>query len=214
LPQAAAIRYVEELLRHGQYHAAAEVWTYLRRTGVLAGDPASNLIYNPGFERPPLREGFDWHLQPQTYLIVDPADRDAHSGEHALRMDFTVPDNSGYEPAYQFVSVVPGQTYLLSAYVRAEHITSDSGPRLRIEDPQCSSCLSLATEGTVGTRDWHRLEAQFTAPPSSEVIRLSLWRPRSRTFPMEISGQFWLDDVSLRPISQSETQAAAQAPQP
>jgi hypothetical protein len=31
---------------------------------------------------------------------------------------------------------------------------------------------------------------------------------------MEISGQFWLDDVSLRPISADEIQAAARVPQP
>ncbi len=214
LPQAAATRYVEELLRYRRYHAAAEVWTYLRRTGVVAGNPASNLVYNGGFEQPPLNDGFDWHLQPQTYLNVDIADPHARSGERALRLDFTVPDNADYEPAYQFVSVAPGQAYLLSAWARAEHITSDSGPRLRVEDPQCPACLSLASEGTVGTQGWRRLEAQFTTPLTAEMIRLSLWRPRSRSFPMEISGQFWLDDVSLHPISAGDTQAAARAPQP
>ncbi len=217
LPQTAATRYVEELLRHRQYRPAVEVWTYLQRAGVVTGDastPAANLVFNGGFEQPLLRDGFDWHLQQLTYLSVDAADRDAHGGEHALRLDFTVPDNSEYEPAYQFVPVIPGQTYLLSAYVRAEHIASDSGPRLRVEDPQCRDCLVVATEGIVGTRGWQRVEAQFTAPASAEVIRLSVWRPRSRSFPMEISGQFWLDDVSLRTISADETQAAARVPQP
>lgn len=217
MPQAAATRYVEELLRHRQYHAAAQVWTYLRQAGIVAGDtsaPAASLVFNGGFEQPSLRNGFDWHLQQQTYLSVDAADPHSRSGRRALRLDFTVPDNSEYEPAYQFVPVAPGQAYLLSAYVRAEHITSDSGPRLRVEDPQCAACLSLASEGTVGTQGWHRVEARFTAPPAAEVIRLCLWRPRSRSFPMEISGQFWLDDVSLRPVSAGETQAAAQAPQP
>lgn len=213
-PHAAATRYVEELLRYGQYHAAAEVWTYLRQTGVVGGNPASSLVYNGGFEQPPLKAGFDWHLQPHTYLSVDSADQEAHSGQHALRLDFTVPDNSEYEPAYQFVPVAPGQTYMLSAFVRAAHLTSDSGPRLRVEDPQCPACLSIASADTVGTQGWHRVEAQFTTPASAEVIRLSVWRPRSRSFPMEISGQFWLDDVSVRPISAGETQAAAQAPQP
>jgi hypothetical protein len=214
VPQTAATRYVEELLRYRQYHAAAEVWAYLRQKGVVAPNPASNLVYNGDFEQPPLKEGFDWHLRPQTYLSVDAANRVAHSGERALRLDFTVPDNSEYEPAYQLVPVVPGKTYLLSAWTRAEHIASDSGPRLRVEDPQCPACLSIVSEGSVGTRSWRRVEAQFTAPASAEVIRLSVWRPRSRSFPMEISGQFWLDDVSLLPTSVDETQAAATVPQP
>ena len=215
LPPAAAVRYVEELLRYRQYRAAAEVWTYLRRSGTVTDDAsAANLVFNGGFERPPLRNGLDWHLQQQSYLSADPADPRARSGRRALRLDFTVPDNSEYEPAYQFVPVVPGQAYLLSAYARAEHLTSDSGPRLRVEDPQCPACLIVASEGTVGTQGWRRLEARFTTPPAADVIRLSLWRPRSRTFPMEISGQFWLDDVSLRPIAAGETHAAARIPQP
>ena len=211
LPQSAATRYVEELLRYRQYHAAAEVWGYLQQKGVVARNPASNLVYNGGFEQPPLRDGFDWHLRPQTYLSVDTAAGEAHGGQRALRLDFTVPDNFEYEPAYQFVPVLPGKTYLLSAWARAEHIASDSGPRLRVEDPQCNACFSIVCEGTVGTQSWRRVQAQFTAPASAEVIRLSVWRPRSRSFPMEISGQFWLDDVSLRPISMDET---PRVPQP
>jgi hypothetical protein len=29
-------------------------------------------------------------------------------------------------------------------------------------------------------------------------VRVSVWRPRSRVFLMEISGSFWLDTVSIR----------------
>ncbi|HEV2118272.1 MAG TPA: hypothetical protein VGR48_19705 [Terriglobales bacterium] len=217
LPPAAATRYVEELLRYRHYHAAVKVWTYLRQAGTVTGGdslPTANLVFNGGFEQTPLKHGLDWHLQTQTYMRVDSGDRRAHGGRRALRVEFTVPDNSEYEPAYQFVPVAPRQSYILSAYVCSEDITSDSGPRLRVLDPQCPACLGLSVEGTVGTQSWRRVEAQFTVPPATEVIRLSLWRPRSRSFPMEISGQFWLDDVSLRPISRGETQAAVRALQP
>ena len=128
----------------------------------------------------------------------DPA---AHSGSRALRIDFTVPRNSDYELAYQFVPVVPGRTYQLSAYVKSQAITSDSGPRLRVLDQNCAACLEVTTEGSSGTTDWHPVTTQFTTGPTTDLIRLSIWRPRGRSYPMEISGQAWFDDISLHPIS-------------
>lgn len=207
LPMASASDYVEQLLRGGHYRAAAEVWARLRDRGAVGGSSAPSLLYNGGFERTPLQAGFDWHFQQQTYLTVDFADPGAHSGARALRLEFTVPDNSDYELAFQFVPVTPGQTYVLSAQVRSEDITSDSGPRLRVQDPQCPACLSLASAGTVGTQAWHAVELEFTAPAAAEVIRVSLWRPRSRSFPMTISGRVWVDDVSLRPLNASRSAA-------
>lgn len=194
LPLSAADDYVEQLLRHGHYGAAAAAWARLR-----PGTEEGNLAFNGGFEQAPLEAGFDWHFQPQTYLAINFADAGAHSGRHALRLDFTAPANAEYEPAYEFVRVRPGQSYTLSAWVRSASLTSDSGPRLQVVDPQCPACLSLASAGTVGTRAWQQVAVQFTAPPAAQVVRLSLWRPRSRSFPMEISGQFWLDDVAVRP---------------
>ncbi len=201
LPLAPALRFVETLLRCGHYRAASQVWRHLKRSGVVAGGSPASLVFNGGFEQPLLAEGLDWHLPPQKYLAADLAGTGAHSGGYALHLDFTVPENAEYEPAYQFVAVTPGESYTLSAWVRSQNLTSDSGPRLRVEDPRCPACLSLASAGTVGTQSWQRVELRFAAPATAEMIRLSLWRPRSRSFPMEISGQFWLDDVSLQPTS-------------
>lgn len=200
LPKEPLAGYVELLLRSGDYATAVDAWMYLRRTEAagIPKSPDGNLVFNGDFESVPLQGGFDWHFPQHKYLEVDFADLRAHGGQHALRLDFTVPNNSEYEPAYQFISVTPGQGYILSAYVRSENLTSDSGPRLLLSDPQCQTCLRVETADTVGTVGWHQVGVHFTAPPTAQVLRLSVWRPRSRSFPMDISGQFWLDDVSLR----------------
>ncbi len=204
IPAAAAKSFVERLLGAGRYREAGDVWKRLQFANAdsdSARSAPNNLVFNGGFEQEPLNGGFDWRYQPQTYVGVDFADRGAHTGSHALRVDFTVPANSDYEPVYQLVSVVPGQTYAFTGYARSDRITSDSGPRLRVSDPQCSTCLNAFSDGVTGTTDWHALEVRFVAPPTAEVVRVSVWRPRSRSFPQEISGQFWLDDVTLRPIA-------------
>jgi len=112
-----------------------------------------------------------------------------------------VAQNNEFELTYQLVPVVPETTYELTAYVESKTITSDSGPRLRVVDPECVACLDVATPGTTGTTDWHQVTTQFTTGQKTDVVRLSLWRPRSRSYPMEISGQSCFDDISLHRAS-------------
>jgi tetratricopeptide (TPR) repeat protein len=197
IPVAAVSSYVDKLLDGGRYEQAAAVCRYAEE---LLGRGTQNLVFNGNFEHDPLEAGCDWRFWQQPYITLDFSDRAAHSGTRAFRTDFTVPQNSEYELAHQYVPVVPGQTYRLSAYVRSQAITSDSGPRLRVQDPKCVTCLDVSTPGTSGTTDWHLIETKFTADPTAEMIRLSIWRPRGRSFPMEIEGQIWFDDVSLVPL--------------
>ena len=39
--------------------------------------------------------------------------------------------------------------------------------------------------------------ASFTTGPQTRRLKLSVWRPHSRTFPTEITGHFWLDAICL-----------------
>lgn len=202
IPLPDAVPYIDRLLSSRRYTDAAEVWRYAVSGSAVGksirGDDG-NLAFNGGFERESMNAGFDWRDKPQPYVIVDSSDSPAHSGLRALRVDFTVPANDNYEPLYELVPVIPGQSYQLRGYVRSEGITSDSGPRLRITDPQCPACLDVATEGAVGTSNWHELGLRFTPGEQTRVVQLSIWRPRSRVFPMEISGRAWFDDISIWP---------------
>lgn len=212
IPIAITTPYIERLLVAGHYHEAAGVWAYLLGENDPGEKPVSgerNLVFNGGFERDPLNAGFDWRFWQQPYLTTDFADHSAHSGGHAFRTDFTVPRNSEYELAYQLIPVAPGQEYELTAYVKSEAITSDTGPRLRVLDAKCAVCLDAATPGTSGTAGWHQVTTQFTTGAKTDMVRLSLWRPRGRSYPMEISGQVWFDDISLRLISSSTQKTVA-----
>ena len=194
--------YLEHLIVTRAYQRATAVWHDLEIRGIVKqadGDP-SNLVFNGGFEQSPLNAGFDWRYQQEPYLDIDFADSEAYAGTRALRLDFTVSHNKEYQPVDQLVPVEANQPYLLTAYVRSKDITSDSGPRLRVIDPNCPTCLNVTTETTVGTTSWHKITLNFSTGLKTQLVRLSVWRPRSRTFPMGITGSFWLDDVSLRPV--------------
>ncbi len=204
LPLALAEPYLDRLLDLGRNREAFSVWQDLQRLGIVekpaAGDQ-DNLVFNGDFEQVPLNAGFDWRYREAPYPSLDFLDPAAYQGVRCLRLDFTVKRNEDYEPVYQIVPVVPHQEYLLMAYVRSENITSDSGPRLRVMDIVCPDCLNVSSETTVGTTLWHVVSLRFSTGAPTQFVRLSVWRPRSRTFPTEITGSFWLDAVSLKPVS-------------
>ena len=203
--------YVDGLLAAGEISQAAVVWQQLEQVGVVpknAGDKR-NLVYNGDFIHEPLNAGFDWRTPTSPYVETDFNDPSGPHGLHCLRVDYAAGKNLESEPVYEFVPVTPGQKYTLQAYVRSENITSDSGPRLRIVDPQCPGCLDISSATTVGTTSWHALTVDFTTAQHTRVARLSIWRARSRTFPMEISGSFWLSDVSITAVGSQAREATS-----
>lgn len=175
-----------------------------------AADP-SNLLFNGGFETVPLNWGFDWRYRSTPFVESGPSATTFHTGARCWRLAFTAPVNGDYESVWQMVPVRPNQGYVLSAFVRSESITSDSGPRLRVVDPFCEACTNLTTEGTVGTTPWHLIQARFATTSPTRFVKVSLWRPRSRSFPSEIQGQFWLDDVSLKDAGTAQDSAAVRS---
>jgi hypothetical protein len=175
------------------------VWRDLERLGVVAvaDSRAGGMVYNGGFERPPSGAGLDWRFNPQPFASLTISNL-AHGGSHSFEVQFTGDQNREYEPIFEVVPVEPGRSYALSAFVRSQAITSDAGPRLRVQDLSCSaSCLDVATPDTLSTTLWHAVGVSFATQPETHFVRLSIWRPRSRGYPSGIGGAFWVDDVSI-----------------
>lgn len=189
--------YVERLIHSGQLEDAASAWSDLERLGVIGKPDSGNLVFNGGFEQAPLNSGFDWRNPDASYVAVDFAAPAAYQGRRCLRLDF-MGTNADFEPVFQWVPVAPHQRYLLTAEARSENISSDSGPRLRVLDAGCPACLDVSSDMAVGTAPWRRLSIEFMTGNDTRLVKVSIWRPHSRTFPMEITGHFWLDAVCLK----------------
>ena len=212
-PFSAAKPYLERLLDLARIGEAESVWHGLQRLRIVATPAradAADLIFNGDFEQLPINAGFDWRWpDPNAYLAIDFAAPGAYHGMHCLRIDFTVSRNEEYEPVAEFVRVFPNRSYRVEAYVRSEDITSDSGPRLRVSDTQFGSFPDVVSETIVGTTTWHPLRLDFSTGSQTQFIELSVWRPRGRLFPTEISGTFWMDQVSLKDIGPAASENAA-----
>ena len=203
--------YIGHLIEIGRVEEAQSAWRDLEGLGVIpAADAGGNLVYNGDFEHTPLNAGLDWQDHVGHYIALDYSDEAAYTGKRCLRIDFTVSRNEEYQPVNQLVPVPPNQACLLTAFVRSQDITSDSGPRLQVwVHPQGPTVMS---ETTVGTTPWHQLSLKFCTGPDTKLVQLSVIRVRARTFPTEITGSFWLDTVVLKalgPASESACGASA-----
>jgi hypothetical protein len=200
-PLPLATPYIEHLLELGRVEEAQAAWQDLEKLGVIpkpAANEEGNFVYNGDFEQTPLTTGLDWRNRVGPYIALDFSDEAAYTGKRCLRIDFTVSRNEEYLPIYQLVPVSPNQAYLLTAYVRSQDITSDSGPRLQVLDTVHPRGPNVVSETTVGTTLWHQISLKFCTGPDTKLVQLSVLRARGRTFPTEITGSFWLDRVVLK----------------
>ena len=214
--------YLNHIIDLGREREATAVWRDLERLRVIQAPdslPAvgasespsrqeANLVFNGGFESEPLNYGFDWRYQAQPFVSAGLSTTGPHGGAACLRIEFTAPRNDECEPLYQVVAVAPNQDYEVSAFVRTEEINSGSGPRLRVVDPFCFNCLHVDAEAPLEAASWRPVRLQFATGPATQWVKLSIWRPRSRAYPSEIKGVFWLDDVRLAPAPHPPAEVA------
>lgn len=193
--------FMDNLIDHDRLQDASVVWGDLEHAGVVPPPSApgsANLLYNPGFESTPLDTGFDWRLSDSSDLVFEFTDESPHQRRKSLRIDFSVGRNADYDLVSQIVQVQPNTSYDLTAYVRSESLTSDSGPRLRVVELDCGSCNPATSDQTQGTTQWHQVDAPFLTHPQTQLVRVSFWRPQAPTALGDITGTVWLDDLTLR----------------
>jgi hypothetical protein len=131
-------------------------------------------------------------------LAFDFSAPSAYKGAKCLRIDFAVGRNADYDLLNQVVRIKPNTRYQLTAYVRSDNLTSDSGPRLRVVEMGCGDCVARTSEPTLGTTPWHPIDVEFMTQPQTQAVRISFWRPQNQPYPRDITGTVWLDDVTLR----------------
>lgn len=203
-PDLAWVRpFLDMLIDHDQIDDARKVWDDLQHASIvpaMQGGDAANLLYNGGFEREPLNTGFDWRSSDSPDLIFDWSDSSAYQGSKCLHIDFPLGRNAEYELVNQVVPIRPNTSYQVTAYVRSQDLTSDSGPRLRVIQLGCADCDVRTSEPTVGSTPWHPVDVEFLTRPQTQAIRVSFWRPVDHVTSRDITGSVWLDDVTLRAV--------------
>ncbi|MGH9714550.1 MAG: tetratricopeptide repeat protein [Candidatus Acidiferrales bacterium] len=195
--------FLDELIREDRAEDAGRVWREaLTAAGVPHDEPMHNsLVWNGDFAREFLNGGLDWRwVAPPGVAIDFDAAPPAH-GAHSVRLDFGGGSNIELTEPLQFIPVEPGRTYDFHAYMRTEGITTESGIRFSLTDPNHSDGAHLVTENFMGSHVWTDVDGDITTSAETHFLLLRLFRIPSRMFDNKLSGTVWIADVSLVPAS-------------
>jgi hypothetical protein len=196
-----ALPYFDALIRYKEVSRLPESWAVLAKrfpAQIQGLAPGMNLITNGGFEFDILNGGLDWRVIPTEGVVVDPSSSGAFEGRRALRIVFDGSRNIDFGHVFQYLPVQPNTRYRFSVQVRAEGITTDSGPRLQLCDAYNVGQVFASTENLRGTSNWSEEDAEFTTRSDTRLLLVRVVRPASARLDNRIAGTEWIDGVSLQ----------------
>ena len=204
-PLARVYSFFEELIRADRSAEARSAWRQaLASAGLPHDEPGGeNLVWDGNFVHNFINAGLDWRWQPllDAEMSVDP--EPAPNGSRAIRIDFNGGSNLLISAPAQFVPVEPRRRYHFHGYIRTEGITTESGMRFYITDPNHNGALSVETDNLTGSHSWTPAEADFETGPDTHFLLVELYRAESRLFENKIEGTVWIADISVTPLSGS-----------
>jgi tetratricopeptide (TPR) repeat protein len=200
------VAFIDEFFRQRRIAEGAHAWS--EAVSMMKNppppDPADSLIWDGSFESGYSGGGFAWHFIPVTadvQIAFDPSEK--HSGTQSLRLLFNGHRNLSFEDACHNINPVPGQRYLLSAWVKTQQLTSSEGIRLQVFVYAAGSNQQpVVTEEVHGTQPWKQLQLSWVDPPGAEFGSVCVKRYMSGMPGSNIQGAAWIDDVSLVPANE------------
>src|SRR5271170_3892424 len=199
LPQ--AFPFLDELILVDRSADAKQVWVEAVTAAGLAQDEPLNhsLVWNGGFSRDFDNGGLGWRWSPSPGASIDFDSAPPSYGVRTVRLDFGGGSNLDVTEPMQYVPVEPNRTYHFHAYMRTEEITTESGMRFSLVDPNHDNAVNALTENFVGSHTWTAVDLDVTTGPETHFLLLRLLRSGSRLFENKLSGTVWIADVSLVP---------------
>jgi len=165
-----------------------EVWLARDESAIQLPTPPG-LIPNASFEKQTDNKPDGW--EPQIYS--GDAEFDCVRGGHSGQWCVTIASQSGTDAGWlASATVEPHSKYRLSAWIKTENISADSGRGALLN---LHNIQPLQTPAVTGTKDWNRVEIVFNSGDNSIVeinCLLGGWGLST--------GTAWYDDVQLELI--------------
>jgi hypothetical protein len=193
---------VGALLSNGDYDAARRIWDQGTSTMDLPPliQPQGSVLWDPSFESGISNHVFAWSYKPLdqgVHTELDPAEK--LSGKQSLRLTFDGEHNPNLEIACSLGVVTPGLKYLFSAWVKTKDLTGDEGIRFQLRSVGNVQAPIVTTKDSRGTSPWSFVEQEWTAGPGVHRVGVCATREPSTNADVRISGDAWIDDVTLVP---------------
>jgi tetratricopeptide (TPR) repeat protein len=195
--------FFDELIHEDRADDARRAWLEALAAAGLPHDepPGRNLVWNGNFAQDFENGGLDWRWTPPMGVTMEVDFELAPNGSHAIRLDFNGGSNLGIDEPSQYVPVEPNRAYHFHGYMRTEQITTESGMRFSVTDPNHAGAINVLADNFTGSRAWTSVDADLTTGPATHVLLVRLFREPSRLFENKLEGTVWIADVSLTPSS-------------
>jgi tetratricopeptide (TPR) repeat protein len=191
--------FFEQLIREDRADDARRVWREALGAASLPHDepPNQNLMWNGNFAQDFGNGGLDWRWTPLSGVTIDVDSAPGPTGSRAISVDFNGGSNPAiYEPS-EYVPVEPNRNYHFHGYMRTEGITTESGMRFSVTDPNHNGAVNVLTDNLTGSHVWTPVDADLTAGPATHFLLVRLFREPSRLFENKLEGTVSIADISL-----------------
>jgi hypothetical protein len=192
------LRFIDFLIGGGEMEKALGEWDDFVKVsrGTQGSRPAGEFLWNGNFELPIENGGFDWRVGKVEGVRIFRDTDIKWLGDASLSVHFDGQTNPGVTIAQQIVPVEPGKRYKLTGYVKTETLTTRNGIVLGVSALPCDP-FGMKTEPVTGTTMWKKVELEFTVPPVCKSVRVTVVREKSDMFDGKISGDAWIDALSM-----------------
>jgi Flp pilus assembly protein TadD len=195
-------KFVGALQAHRDYDAARQVWDQGTSTMDLPPliQPRDSVLWDPSFESGLSNLSFAWFFHPLAEGVHTEIDTtEKLSGKQSLRLTFDGKHNPSADVACSWGVVTPGTKYLFSGWVKTKNITGDQGVRFHLKAIGNNQIPLSVTREIHGTTPWTFIEQEWTAAPGVRGVLVCISREPSTNPDIHISGDAWVDDVTLVP---------------
>jgi tetratricopeptide (TPR) repeat protein len=203
VPLAQTFPFFDELIQDDRSVDAKQVWIEALTAAGLPHEEliSHSLVWNGEFRRDFDNGGLGWRWNSpwDVTMNFDPAP--LSHGVRAVRLDFGGGRNLDLSEPAQYVPVEPGRVYHFHAYMRTEEITTESGMRFSIVDPNHDGAVNALSDNFTGTHPWTAAEMDVATGSTTHFLLVQLLRTGSRLFDNKLRGTVWIADVSLVPAA-------------
>ena len=197
-------RLVDTLLAAGEDADARRIWDQGIATQSLPPllQPQGSVIWDPSFESGLSNASFAWYFQPVVQGVRTTFDSTQKlSGAQSLRISFDGKQNPNLDIACTFGIVAPGTHYLFSGWIKTQELTTNQGISFRVRGLGKDSAPPVDSREIHGTTPWTFIDIPWTVGPEIRRVQVCVHRDPSDNPDVRISGNAWVDDVTLVPQS-------------
>ena len=185
-------KYLNNLILNNEIEAAIVV-----AQQYFPGIEIKETILNAGFESEIIDGGFHWNFREHNSVNHSIDTEISFEGENSLKIEFTGGENVDYQHVKQIIPVEPGTTYKVTAYWRAQGITTRTTPYIELAAMNSSYRAVTRSESKRGNWSWKEVEMEIDIPDDSNLMRIMIKRDKTSALDKNIEGQLWIDDFKI-----------------